>query len=94
MAGKLPKNISIIGFEKELRRNQGKVKVIESPMAGKVVEVLVAVGQNVAEDDEVIILEAMKMENPVYAPESGVVKEIKVEVGKKVAEGEVLVVME
>jgi acetyl-CoA carboxylase biotin carboxyl carrier protein len=70
------------------------VKVIESPMAGKVVEILVEVGQNVAEDDEVIILEAMKMENPVYAPENGVVKEIKVEVGKKVAEGEVLIVME
>jgi len=63
-------------------------------MAGKVVEVLVEVGQSIAEDDEVIILEAMKMENPVYAPENGVVKEIKVEVGKKVAEGEVLIVME
>jgi len=48
----------------------------------------------VEEDDEVIILEAMKMENPVYAPESGVVKEIKVEVGKKVEEGEVLMVLE
>lgn len=70
------------------------MKVIESPMAGKVVEVLVEVGQSIAEDDEVIILEAMKMENPVYAPENGVVKEIKVEVGKKVAEGEVLIVME
>ena len=57
--------------------------VIESPMAGKVIEILVEVGQSVEEDDEVIILEAMKMENPVYAPESGVVKEIKVEVGKK-----------
>lgn len=67
---------------------------IESPMAGKVVEILVEVGKSVAEDDEVIILEAMKMENPVYAPESGVVKEIKVEVGKKVAEGEVLMVLE
>ena len=70
------------------------MKVIESPMAGKVVEILVEVGKKVAEDDEVIILEAMKMENPVYAPENGVVKEIKVEVGKKVAEGEVLIVME
>lgn len=68
--------------------------VIESPMAGKVIEILVEVGQSVEEDDEVIILEAMKMENPVYAPESGVVKKIKVEVGKKVEEGEVLMVLE
>jgi len=63
-------------------------------MAGKVIEILVEVGQSVQEDDEVIILEAMKMENPVYAPENGVVKEIKVEVGKKVEEGEVLIVLE
>jgi len=68
--------------------------VIESPMSGKVIEILVEVGQSVAEDDEVIILEAMKMENPIYAPEAGVVKEIKVEVGKKVAEGDVLMVLE
>ena len=70
------------------------MKVIESPIAGKVIEILVEVGQNVAEDDEVIILEAMKMENPIYAPENGVVKEIKVEVGQQVAEGEILMVLE
>ncbi len=68
--------------------------VVESPMAGKVFEILVEVGQSVAEDDELLILEAMKMENPVYAPEDGVVKEIKVEVGKNVDEGDVLMVLE
>jgi len=68
--------------------------VIESPLAGKVLEILVEVGQKVAEDDELIILEAMKMENPVYATADGVVKEIKVEVGKQVAEGDVLIVLE
>jgi len=68
--------------------------VIESPMAGKVLEVLVKEGQKVAEDDEVIILEAMKMENPIYAPEDGVVKEIKVKVGQQIAEGEIIAVLE
>lgn len=68
--------------------------VVESPMAGKVLEILVEVGQKVAEDDEVIILEAMKMENPVYAPQDGVVKEIKVAAGQKVAEGDVIIVLE
>jgi len=67
---------------------------IESPMAGKVWKVLVNVGDTVAEDDEVIILEAMKMENPIYAPEDGVVKEIKVKEGQQVAEDDVLVVLE
>jgi acetyl-CoA carboxylase biotin carboxyl carrier protein len=68
--------------------------VIESPISGKILEILVEVGQSIAEDDEVIILEAMKMENPVYASEDGVVKEIKVEVGKKVAQGDVLIIVD
>ncbi|CFY12454.1 Single hybrid motif [Syntrophomonas zehnderi OL-4] len=68
--------------------------VIESPMAGKVLEILTEVGKNVAEDDEVIILEAMKMENPIYAPTSGIVKEIKVKIGQQIAEGEVIMELE
>lgn len=68
--------------------------VIESPMAGKVLEILVEVGQGIAEDDEVIILESMKMENPIYAPEDGVVKAIKVKVGQQIAEGDVIAEME
>lgn len=67
---------------------------IESPMAGKVWEVLVAVGQTIAEDDEVIILEALKMENPIFAPEGGVVKEILVTKGQQVEEGHILIVLE
>lgn len=66
---------------------------IECPMSGKVLEVLVKVGQTIAEDDEVIILEAMKMKNPIYASEGGVVKEINVKEGQKVADGDVLVVL-
>lgn len=67
---------------------------VESPMAGKVIEILVEVGQKIKEDDEVIILEAMKLENPIYAPEDGVVKEIKVKVGQQVAEGDVIAELE
>ena len=68
--------------------------VIESPMSGKVLEILVEVGQKIAEDDEVIILEAMKLENPIYAPQDGVVKAIKVSVGQQIAEGAVIVELE
>ncbi|MFZ3132619.1 MAG: biotin/lipoyl-containing protein, partial [Desulfosporosinus sp.] len=42
---------------------------IESPMAGKVFKINVKVGDTIVEDDEVIILEAMKMETPIYAAE-------------------------
>ncbi|KGK85488.1 acetyl-CoA carboxylase [Desulfosporosinus sp. HMP52] len=67
---------------------------IESPMAGKVFQILVKVGDAIAEDDEVIILEALKMENPIFAPEDGIVKEIVVKEGQQVADGDVLIVLE
>jgi len=67
---------------------------IECPMSGKVFKILVNVGDTVAEDDEVIILEALKMENPIFAPEDGVIKEINVKEGQQVTEGDVLVVLE
>ena len=57
---------------------------IDSPMAGKVLEINVAVGDTIAEDDEIMVLEAMKMENPVFADVGGVVKEIKVKAGQTV----------
>ena len=67
---------------------------IEAPMAGKIVEINVKIGDTIAEDDEVIILEAMKMENVIYAPEGGIVKEIKVKEGQMINEGDVLIVFE
>jgi acetyl-CoA carboxylase biotin carboxyl carrier protein len=50
---------------------------ITAPMGGKVIDVKVNVGDTVNENDEVVILEAMKMELPVVATESGTVKEVK-----------------
>jgi acetyl-CoA carboxylase biotin carboxyl carrier protein len=44
------------------------------PMVGKIVSVSVKVGDNVKEDDQVAVLEAMKMEMPVVAPITGTVK--------------------
>ena len=48
-----------------------------APMGGKILDVMVKVGDTVNENDEVVILEAMKMELPVVATESGTVKEVK-----------------
>ncbi|MDR1159755.1 MAG: acetyl-CoA carboxylase biotin carboxyl carrier protein subunit [Syntrophomonadaceae bacterium] len=67
---------------------------IECPLAGKVLEVLVEVGQQINEDDEILLVDAMKMENPIYSTTGGTVKEIKVKVGEQVAEGTILVVVE
>jgi acetyl-CoA carboxylase biotin carboxyl carrier protein len=55
---------------------------VTAPMVGKIVDIKVKVGDQVKEDDEIAILEAMKMEMPIVAPASGIVKEIKVTVGQ------------
>ena len=67
---------------------------ILAPLAGKVWEVLVEVGAKIEEDDEVLIIEALKMENTVYATSGGTVKEIKVKKGDSVQDGDVLIVLE
>jgi len=66
---------------------------LTSPMAGKIQEINVKVGQMVTEDDELFIIEAMKMENVVYG-DPGVVKEIFVKVGDKVEEDDPLAEIE
>jgi len=67
---------------------------VVAPMPGTITEILVNVGDQVQEDDEVLILEAMKMENPICAPSAGKVKEIKIGVKDKVDTNQVLVVIE
>lgn len=64
------------------------------PMVGKIINVLVKVGDQVSEDDQIAILEAMKMEMPIVAPVSGVVKEIRVSPGQEVEADAVLAVIE
>jgi len=63
-------------------------------MGGKVIDVKVEPGDTVNEDDEVVILEAMKMELPVVATSSGTVKEVKCSSGDSVEADAVLVVLE
>ncbi len=67
---------------------------LRAPMPGKILEVLVNVGDKVNEDDEVIMLEAMKMENPIYAPAGGTVKEIKVKANDSVETEQIMMVIE
>lgn len=67
---------------------------VRAPMVGKILAVKCEVGQSVAEDDEMFILEAMKMEIPIGAPASGTVKEIKVTAGQSVESDEVLAILE
>ncbi len=66
---------------------------VKAPMPGKILEVLVNVGDQVKEDDEVLMLEAMKMENPIYAPAGGTVKEIKVKANDSVETDQLMMVI-
>jgi len=67
---------------------------VKAPMPGKILEVLVKVGDQVKEDDEDIMLEAMKMENPIYAPAGGTVKEIKVKANDSVETDQLMVIID
>ena len=67
---------------------------IVAPMGGKVIDVKVKVGDAVNEGDEVVILEAMKMELPIAAEASGTVKDVKCNKGDTVEAEGVLIVLE
>ena len=67
---------------------------ILAPMPGTIVNVLVKEGDEVLEYQEVVILEAMKMENAIPTPEAGKVKEIKVKKDDKVSTNQVLMVLQ
>jgi len=64
------------------------------PLAGNIWEVIVEVGEEVEEDDELVIIEALKMENPVYAPCDGTVSEIRVKKGDTVEDDDILMIIE
>jgi biotin carboxyl carrier protein len=62
-------------------------------VTGNVWKVSVEQGQDVAEGAEVVILESMKMEIPVFAPATGVISELRVQEGGNVKQGEIIAVM-
>ena len=67
---------------------------VETQITGSVWKIEKAVGDAVAEGDEILILESMKMEIPVESPCSGRISEIRVSEGDNVEEGTVLAVIE
>jgi acetyl-CoA carboxylase biotin carboxyl carrier protein len=66
---------------------------VRSEIAGSVWKIEVAIGDSVAEEDPLIILESMKMEIPLLAPRAGKVIQILVAEGEAIAEGDVAVVL-
>ena len=65
--------------------------VVAAPLNGKITQVLVKAGDQVAAGDTVVMLEAMKMENSITAEAAGTVKAVLVNVGDQVDGGQALV---
>ncbi len=63
---------------------------VKAPLAGNIFRVMVSQGQQVAEGDTLLVLEAMKMETEVSAPKGGIVSGINVKEGDVVAVGDTL----
>lgn len=79
--------------ETSSRAHAGPVTV-KATLPGLVVAVSVAVGDEVAEGDSLVTIEAMKMQNEVRAPRAGRVAEVSVETGRTVATGASLLRLE
>lgn len=70
------------------------VNSVEAPMPGLILDIAIAVGQEVSEGDTLLILEAMKMENVLSAPRAGIIKAIAVTKGEAVEKKQVLITFE
>ncbi|MBL6954396.1 MAG: acetyl-CoA carboxylase biotin carboxyl carrier protein subunit [Alphaproteobacteria bacterium] len=67
---------------------------VQSEITGKVWAIEAKIGDTLAEEDTIIVLESMKMEIPVVAPSGGTLKEILVVEGDAVTEGQDVAIMD
>ena len=67
---------------------------VKAPMPGKICEVKVNPGDTVIEDQEILVLEAMKMEMPIVASAGGTVQSVNCSPGDAVQGGDTLIVIE
>jgi 3-methylcrotonyl-CoA carboxylase alpha subunit len=74
------------------RSGQQRRGDLHAPMAGKVIRVLVRSGEHVQAGATLVILEAMKMEQPIVAPQDGVIAQVRCREGDQVTAGMELVV--
>ncbi|MBU2929967.1 acetyl-CoA carboxylase biotin carboxyl carrier protein subunit [Winogradskyella psychrotolerans] len=83
--------IEELGFEIGASK---QVSDIKAPMPGLILEISVKAGQEVNENDDLLILEAMKMENVLKSPRHGIIKSIEVKQGQTVDKNSLLIEFE
>ena len=67
---------------------------ILAPLDGNVFQLHIRAGDRVEEDEEILVIEAMKMETPIFTPCDGTVREVRVKEGGQVTENEVLAIID
>ena len=82
------------GFRSPKDREESVSVEIEAQITGNVWKIEKAVGDEVAEEDVILIIESMKMEIPLEAPTAGRIAEIRTTEGESIEEGDILVVLE
>ncbi|WP_159018358.1 acetyl-CoA carboxylase biotin carboxyl carrier protein subunit [Algibacter sp. L3A6] len=87
----LDRLITEMGFENSASKHINKLK---APMPGLILEVFVKTGQEVKENDSLLILEAMKMENIITSPRDGIIKSISAVKGEAVEKNYLLIEFE
>lgn len=73
------------------QKSKNKVEILQAPMPGKIVDVLVEPGAEVKNGEAVIILEAMKMQNEIAAPINGTVSKVVVKSEDTVNKDDILI---
>jgi biotin carboxyl carrier protein len=91
IGNELDQQIAAMGFELGAAKS---INVIKAPMPGLILEISVVIGQEVQENELLLILEAMKMENSFTSPRQGVIKSIAVSKGDPVDKGQLLIEFE
>ena len=91
IANALDQLIDKMGFS---ANDSKQIDAINAPMPGLLLEISVAVGQEVKKDDQLFILEAMKMENSILSPRDGVIKSVNANKGDAIEKNYVLIEFE
>jgi acetyl-CoA/propionyl-CoA carboxylase biotin carboxyl carrier protein len=101
LPGGLGASAAVAGAGKKAKRKAGKTAgaaaggdSLTAPMQGTVVKVTVQEGQTVSAGDQIVVVEAMKMEQPINAHKDGVVTGLSIQVGATVTSGEVIATIE
>lgn len=91
IANALDQLIDKMGFS---ANDSKQIDAINAPMPGLLLEINVAVGQEVKKDDQLFILEAMKMENAILSPRDGVIKSVNANKGDAIEKNYLLIEFE